>query len=244
MLVAPLLSVLLALAARAHGHPDAGRGVVPGAIIVDVRHGLLLPQGRSREELEPVIRDSLRILDLYLHETAGSKKPFRRVKRSADDKHLLSPKPIGDRLGRPKRSATARNVGLPGWAKTRPKRSPHYALNAFAINPKPANESGGYYTLFARVSEAALQDLMARQPPVGKPQPARHRDHPNRYSGELFEYVANGTASRPRLPPPQQAPLVLPVRNKDETKQDRPEAAREGVKCIYRKNSVLCYQSP
>ncbi|XP_054926082.1 uncharacterized protein [Dermacentor andersoni] len=243
MRVASLLFVLLALTARAHGRQDAGRGVVPGAIIVDVRHGLLLPQGRSREELEPVIRDSLRILDLYLHETAGSKPPFR-LKRSADDKHLLSAKPMGPSLGRPKRSATARNVRLPGWVKTRPKRSPHYALNAFAINPKPVNESGGYYTLFARVSEAALQDLMARQPLAGKPQPARHREPSNRYSGELFEYVANGTASRPALASPKQAPLVLPARKKDETKQDKPEAAREGVKCIYRKNSVLCYQSP
>lgn len=223
----PLLYVLLALAARAHGLQDAGRGVLPGAIIVDVRHGLLLPQGRSRQELEPVIRDSLRILDLYLHENGATKRSFR-VKRSAGP-----PKPTG--LGEHKRSA----VNLPS---TRAKRSPHYALNAFAINPKPANRSGGFYTLFARVSEAALQDLMEQQLPASKPHLLKHHESPNRYSSELFEYVTNNTGRRSRLLPPLKA--VLPERNGADTKQKKLEATPEGVKCIYRKNSVLCYQTP
>ncbi|CAN7988755.1 unnamed protein product [Ixodes hexagonus] len=47
--------------------PPSKHGVLPGAIIIDVRHGILLPEGRTREELEPVIRDSYRILDHYLH---------------------------------------------------------------------------------------------------------------------------------------------------------------------------------
>ncbi|KAL1478564.1 hypothetical protein MTO96_034989 [Rhipicephalus appendiculatus] len=211
MLLALLLCVLVALSAQAIGPHEAGkqlrtsstcvcstlcagRGVLPGAIIVDVRHGLLLPQGHSREELEPVIRDSLRILDLYLHETAGTNTPFR-VKRSAAVERLLTAKPFGNRVDEA-------NVKPPSRAKARAKRSSRYALNAFSINPKPANKSGGYYTLFARVSEAVLQDLMAHRPPAGNP--PRHRQSPNHYSGELFQYVVNSTAGQPRLPLPPQ----------------------------------------
>lgn len=47
--------------------PTPSNDILPGAIIIDVRHGILLPEGRSREELEPVIRDSYRILEHYLH---------------------------------------------------------------------------------------------------------------------------------------------------------------------------------
>ncbi|XP_075750112.1 uncharacterized protein LOC142814754 isoform X2 [Rhipicephalus microplus] len=197
MILTLLLCVLVALTAQAMGPQEAGRAILPGAIIVDVRHGLLLPQGHSREELEPVIRDSLRILDLYLHETGGTNRPFR-VKRSAAAKHLLTAKNIRTRVDERRRA----NVKLPCRGKARAKRSSRYALNAFSINPKPANKSGGYYTLFARVSEAVLQDLMARNPPAGESNLSRHHQSPNHYSGELFQYVVNSTAGQPRLPLP------------------------------------------
>uniref|UniRef100_A0A6G5A3T3 Putative secreted protein n=1 Tax=Rhipicephalus microplus TaxID=6941 RepID=A0A6G5A3T3_RHIMP len=200
MILTLLLCVLVALTAQAMGPQEAGRAILPGAIIVDVRHGLLLPQGHSREELEPVIRDSLRILDLYLHETGGTNRPFR-VKRSAAAKHLLTAKNIRTRVDERRRA----NVKLPCRGKARAKRSSRYALNAFSINPKPANKSGGYYTLFARVSEAVLQDLMARNPPAGESNLSRHHQSPNHYSGELFQYVVNSTAGQPRLPLPPKA---------------------------------------
>ncbi|KAK8782234.1 hypothetical protein V5799_016421, partial [Amblyomma americanum] len=180
LVLAPRVLLLLfapVLAERAYGRRNAAAvGIVPGAIIVDVRHGLLLPQGRTREELEPVIRDSLRILDQYLHASASGpggvaqpNAPLHRVKRRA------------------KRSAAGR-----------------YALNAFAINPQPTNASagGGYYTLFARVSEAMLKDLMGRPPPP----PERHlHEPPGQYSGQLFNYAVNATAKHPApLPPPPQ----------------------------------------
>ncbi|KAL3226869.1 hypothetical protein MRX96_024588 [Rhipicephalus microplus] len=186
MILTLLLCVLVALTAQAMGPQEAdkqlrgpamfvcstlcaGCGILPGAIIVDVHHGLLLPQGHSREELEPVIRDSLRILDHYLHETGGTNRPFR-VKRTAAAKHLLTAKNIRSRVDKRRRA----NVKLPCRGKARAKRSTRYALNAFSINPKPANKSGGYYTLFARVSEAVLQDLMVHHPPVGESNLSRH----------------------------------------------------------------------
>lgn len=125
-------------------------GAIPGAVVVDLRHGVLLPQGRSRTELEPVIRDSLRILDLYLHAPEGQK--LRRQKRS--DGHTDS-KPGGEPSRRVKRSAAMglrgenaasghREPGILGSKEPKPrlKRSagaPYYDFGSFAVNPPAAD---------------------------------------------------------------------------------------------------------
>lgn len=216
-------------------------GVIPGAIIVDPRHGMLLPQGRSRQELEPVIRDSLRILDFYLHAPEGQK--LRREKRSPGTGPGLPVEKPSGAAGVAARSPEQRTPGLvqPRRRLKRSARVNHFALNSFAINPKPLNKTGTYYTLFAKVSEAMLQDLMApRQAPAAE---SRKSDPPSgRYSGELFNYVRDGTATQ-KPPVGQRAAAVLPVPTGGKAPV-RPGAARDGVKCIYRKNSVLCYQSP
>ncbi|CAN7975181.1 unnamed protein product, partial [Ixodes persulcatus] len=72
--------------------PTPDNGVLPGAIIIDVRHGILLPEGRSREELEPVISDSYRILEHYLHSNDSHESRNKilkaRRRRSAFQRHL------------------------------------------------------------------------------------------------------------------------------------------------------------
>lgn len=224
------------------GQPVPGPlGVIPGAIIVDPRHGMLLPQGRSRHELEPVIRDSLRILDLYLHAPEGQK--LRREKRSPGAGQGL---PVEKPSGVVSVAARRPEQRIPGLLEPRRRlkrsaKAGHFALNSFAINPKPLNKTGTYYTLFAKVSEAMLQDLMA---PRRAPSAEKHKHEPpsGRYSGELYNYVRDGTATQKPLVG-QRAAAVLPVSTGGKAPV-RPESPRDGVKCIYRKNSVLCYQSP
>ncbi|XP_064454819.1 uncharacterized protein LOC135366095 [Ornithodoros turicata] len=71
--------------------------VLPGAIIVDPRHGILLPEGRSRSELEPVIWDSFHVMERYLNKRNQTKLPIikSRKRRSMDSDsspllHVLS----------------------------------------------------------------------------------------------------------------------------------------------------------
>lgn len=225
------------------GQPVPGPlGVIPGAIIVDPRHGMLLPQGRSRHELEPVIRDSLRILDFYLHAPEGQN--LRREKRSlgaAQGLPLEKPSGVAGVAARRPEQRPLADVVAPRRRSKRSARPGHFALNSFAINPKPLNKTGTYYTLFAKVSEAMLQDLLA---PNRAPAAENRKPEPpsGRYSGELFNYVRDGTATQ-KPPVGQRAAAVLPVPSGGKAPV-RPEAPRDGVKCIYRKNSVLCYQSP
>lgn len=54
--------------------------ILPGAIIVDPRHGILLPEGRPRKELEPVIWDSFRVMERYLHRNE-SKLPIIKSRK-------------------------------------------------------------------------------------------------------------------------------------------------------------------
>lgn len=171
-------------------------GVIPGAIIVDPRHGMLLPQGRSRHELEPVIRDSLRILDFYLHAPEGQN--LRREKRSlgaAQGLRLEKPSGVAGVAARRPEQRPLADVVAPRRRSKRSARPGHFALNSFAINPKPLNKTGTYYTLFAKVSEAMLQDLLA---PNRAPAAENRKPEPpsGRYSGELFNYVRDGTATQ------------------------------------------------
>ncbi|XP_064470381.1 uncharacterized protein LOC135385135 [Ornithodoros turicata] len=88
--------------------------VIPGAIIVDPRSGVLLPKGRSREELEPAMRDSLHIMQRFL----------QRSRRQ----HLDSPAPRRRRsVSQGQQDVRRTNVRRPhSWTsrhRTQPSRS-------------------------------------------------------------------------------------------------------------------------
>ncbi|KAL3226871.1 hypothetical protein MRX96_024590 [Rhipicephalus microplus] len=218
---------------RSTVHNSAGRYKVPLMVSRRVQSEAWLKQ-RSSDDPDPA---AVRAGGTYRASNGASRgRPFR-VKRSAAAKHLLTAKNIRTRVDERRRA----NVKLPCRGKARAKRSSRYALNAFSINPKPANKSGGYYTLFARVSEAVLQDLMARNPPAGESNLSRHHQSPNHYSGELFQYVVNSTAGQPRLPLPPKAGHSW--RRGAATEVKKQDTTREGLKCIYRKNSIICYQA-
>ncbi|XP_064470379.1 uncharacterized protein LOC135385133 [Ornithodoros turicata] len=66
--------------------PRSTNVVLPGAIIVDPRHGILLPEGGSRSEMEPIIRDSFYIMERYLNKRNQTQLPIvkSRKRRSSN----------------------------------------------------------------------------------------------------------------------------------------------------------------
>ncbi|CAN7989767.1 unnamed protein product, partial [Ixodes pacificus] len=200
--------------------PTPDNGVLPGAIIIDVRHGILLPEGRSREELEPVISDSYRILEHYLHSNDSHESRNKilkaRRRRSAFQRHLqrTHSTPINfsvkknDKLNaagplpsayRPVASVAAPEAAeivlplkpemywllSPKSSNRRARRSvpPYYAVNSFAMNPSyNMDKNKTYYTVFAKVSEAVLQDFLAQN--ANQRKIHESGDMTNMYSGD------------------------------------------------------------